>query len=337
MGFDAADPSADFWNFIIPGVGRVPIYAFLGLMTGFVIFIGPLNYMYLRRRGKLHLMIVTVPLCAAVVTFSLFAYALVSDGLGVRVRARSYTQIDQRRGEAVCWSRLCYYAGLAPSQGLTFSGDVAVMPIAGNDDRREGEARQVTWTPDGQQHLRSGWLRSRTLTQYYTIRSRRSEAQLVIDAHQNGLLKVINQLGTPIQQVLVCDADGQVYYGEHLAPDVAADLAAAEDASAASLAILGAFHQNRLQPADMMGGRRATPPPAISVVVPNPGMPNAAALGGTSISRLEAGLADVFQQLTDGKLDARSYVAIVERSPETELGTSAAQEEESFHVVVGRW
>ena len=35
---------------------------------------------------------------------------------------------------AVCWSRLCYYAGLAPSQGLTFSGDVAVLPIAGNFD-----------------------------------------------------------------------------------------------------------------------------------------------------------------------------------------------------------
>jgi hypothetical protein len=32
-----------------------------------------------------------------------------------------------------------------------------------------------------------------------------------------------------------------------------------------------------------------------------------------------------------------SYVAIVERSPEVELGTPAAREEASFHVILGRW
>ncbi len=241
-----ADPTSDFWNFIIPGVGRVPLYTFLGLMTCFVIVIGPLNYIYLRRCAKLHLMIITVPLCAAAVTLGLFAYALISDGLGVRVRVRSYTEIDQRRGEAVCWSRLCYYAGLAPSQGLTFSGDVAVLPIAGESEGRRDETRQVSWTKDGQQHLSSGWLRSRTLTQYYTARSRRSDARIEIDA-QGGGLTVTNQLGTPVEQLLVCDAGGKLHYGDNLASGATAQLTAAADPPEATRALLEAFRNNRLQ------------------------------------------------------------------------------------------
>ncbi|MCH8046597.1 MAG: hypothetical protein IID44_23060 [Planctomycetes bacterium] len=41
--------------------------------------------------------------------------------------------------------------------------------------------------------------------------------------------------------------------------------------------------------------------------------------------------------LTGGQMDRRSYVAIVDRSPEVELGLESAQEEASFHVIVGRW
>jgi hypothetical protein len=52
---------------------------------------------------------------------------------------------------------------------------------------------------------------------------------------------------------------------------------------------------------------------------------------------MEAGLAEALQQVTGGKLEPRSYVAIVEHSPETELGTPAAREEAGFHVVVGHW
>ncbi len=329
MGFDISDPTSDFWNFVIPGVGRVPIYAFLGLMTAFVVVIGPLNYIYLRRRAKLHLMIITVPLCAAAVTVSLFAYALISDGLGLRVRVRSYTQIDQRRGEAVCWSRLCYYAGLAPSQGLTFSGDVAVLPIADDSQgRRQGETRQVGWTKDGRQHLSSGWLRSRTLTQFYTARSRRTDARLDIDA-KDGRLTVTNQLGTPIQHLVVCDASGKLYHTDHLAQGATAELTAAEDAMEASRAVREAFRTNRLQRDENRGGDVVA-----TVVPPGAGGP---AVSGLSLSRMEAGLATALQQVTDGKLEPRSYVAIVERSPEMELGTPSAQEEAGFHVILGRW
>jgi len=40
----------------------------------------------------------TVPACALIVTVALFMYAIVTDGVGVRTRVRSYTMIDQRSG-----------------------------------------------------------------------------------------------------------------------------------------------------------------------------------------------------------------------------------------------
>jgi hypothetical protein len=341
MGFDRLDSSSDFWNFIIPGVGRVPLYTFLGLMTGFVVLIGPLNYIYLRRRAKLHLMIVTVPLCAALVTAGLFSYALISDGLGVRVRVRSYTEIDQRRGEAVCWSRLCYYAGLAPSQGLTFSGDVAVLPVPADiDGRRESEMRQVKWTADGRQHLRSGWLRSRTLTQFYTARARASDLRLEFASPEGGKFSVTNHLGTAVQHLLATDADGQAYYVEQLANGAAAELASLESAnegaadgangvSSPSKAMIDAFHEGRSQRADPLGA----PNQARVAKKPAPGQ----AWMGPVTSRMEAGLAAALQQVIDGKFEPRTYIAIVDRSPETELGTPSADEEAGFHVIVGRW
>ena len=54
-------------------------------------------------------------------------------------------------------------------------------------------------------------------------------------------------------------------------------------------------------------------------------------------SVLERSIREVTDQLKNDSLPARTYVAVVETSPEMELGTSAAREEGSFHIVVGKW
>ena len=120
-GLAVGQANRDFWNFLIPGVGLAPVRTFQILITLFVLGIGPANYWLLRRAKRLHLMVLTVPLSAAVVTAALFAYALLADGLSVRLRVRSFTRLDQRRGTAATWARLSYYAGMAPSGGLKFS------------------------------------------------------------------------------------------------------------------------------------------------------------------------------------------------------------------------
>src|SRR5262249_52995300 len=147
--------------------------------TLFVIVLGPVNYYVLRRFGKLNLTVLTVPVGALLAAAALLLYALVEDGLSVRARARSFTQLDQRNGEAACWSRLSFYAGLAPSGGLQFTEDTAVVPLTlqalANDEQA---TRVLDWLPSDraksdsplEQHMTSGWLYSRTPTQFITAR-----------------------------------------------------------------------------------------------------------------------------------------------------------------------
>ncbi len=96
----------DFWNLMIPGVGLPPVNAYRVLITLFVISIGPVNYFLLRRLRRLHFLLFIVPASAALVTAALLSYALICDGLGTRLRARSFTLLDQRSGQAVSWCAL---------------------------------------------------------------------------------------------------------------------------------------------------------------------------------------------------------------------------------------
>ena len=98
--FEAANP--DFWNLLIPGVGLPPVNTYRVLISLFVIVIGPVNYFLLRRLRRLHYLLFIVPASAVAVTLALLGYALMSDGLSTRLRARSYTLVDQiRSGRAV--------------------------------------------------------------------------------------------------------------------------------------------------------------------------------------------------------------------------------------------
>src|SRR5262249_39673749 len=52
---------------------------------------------------------------------------------------------------------------------------------------------------------------------------------------------------------------------------------------------------------------------------------------------LDRSIADLRDQAKNNALPSKTYIAIVEQSPEVQLGTTAAQPEESLHVIVGRW
>ena len=127
LSLDFENPSFD--NFLIGDVGLPPISLYRVLITLFVVLIGPLNYWFLRRHGRLHLLLFTVPAAALLATAGLLGYVFIADGLESRLRARSFTFLDQRTHQATSWARLSYYTGLAPSAGLVFPADTAVLPL----------------------------------------------------------------------------------------------------------------------------------------------------------------------------------------------------------------
>jgi hypothetical protein len=197
----------DFWNFLIPGVGVAPVVSFLLLITLFAAIIGPVNYIFLGRWQRLYLLLITVPLGAAIVTGSLFLYALATDGLGVRARIRSFTELDARTGHAVSWSRQSYYASIAPSKGLTFPEDAAVYPLVHEPTTRTGQRswnHRLDW--NNGQHLRAGYLPSRSATQFLVVRSAPTQSRLLIQRQaDNAPPKVKNELGVDIDYLIVAD------------------------------------------------------------------------------------------------------------------------------------
>ena len=339
--------NVDFANLLVPGVGQAPVTEFRVLITVFVLAIGPGNYWLLKRTNRLHLLVLTVPLMAAVLTIGLFGYALVSDGFSTLARVHSYTALDQRSGEAVCWARLSYYSGLAPSRGLAIPDDVAVYPIlAGwNEGSRHNPyqvERQMEWRAGderGELMMTQGWLRSRTPTQYLTVRARKSPHRLALRMTEGGL-SAANELSAEIHYVAATDDDGNYFVGHDIADNA----------------------RQVLKPATRLEVLEELRP----LVRKNaPEMPAALAEDSSFVTmqrrqqrrwyRSRLGLDYCDEQLDDNlasdairslvgiegqpaqELPPRSYVAITETGPEVALGVPNAKVEASFHVVLGKW
>jgi len=327
----------NYWNLMIPGVGRAPVNSYLVLITLFVVVIGPVNYYLLRRKKRLYLLLVTVPVGAVLVTFALMNYALITDGLGTRVRARSYATIDQTTGRAVSWSRQTYYAGLAPSAGLSFPSDTAFYPIDQAPTSRRYRPRAERWLAwDEEQNLTDGYLHSRTMTQFMVVDSHRSERGLrVVESDGDGTApRVTNDLGADIAQVVLCDASGKCYWAEKIESgqqfrpqpidrqEAARHLRIAKNENRPAFPIgydsryyRNAFGVRRRSWTDV---DQSLPPPKFEDGI------------------LERSIHRAFY--SDARnLKPRSYLAITETTVEVPLGYHSLQEEASFHVIHGRW
>ena len=339
-GMTPDSANTEFAKFLVPGVGLAPVTEFRVLITLFVLLIGPVNYWFLKRFKRLHLMVLTVPLAAIVTTAALFGYAIVADGFDSRVRAQSFTTLDQQTGEAACWTRLSYYSGLAPGKGLTMPADLVMYPIlpswAGDADL--AEEKDLAWDGD-QALLTKGWLISRTPTQYLTVRSRKSPYRLeVLDSGDK--LRVKNQLGTKINTLIVVSEGDRLYFGEDIANGASASLRLIErddairrlnrqivahapqapDALASGDTEIATMRSRSRYSAFGRSGLQYNPG-KLSENLQGEALINLAGLGG------QPALA----------LPPRTYVAITETGPEVETGISYAKEEASFHVIMGKW
>lgn len=334
--------NADFADFLVPDVGLAPVTEFRVLITLFVLVIGPLNYWILMRANRLHLLLLTVPALALGLTAALFGYAIISDGLGSVARVRSYTTLDQATGEAASWARLSYYAGLAPGEGLVFSGDVAVYPILSEweqaSDQNTEEGNELRWA-DGRQLFSKGWLRSRTPTQYVTVCARNSRARLQLRRTDDGLLAE-NKLGARIRYLAVVDDAGSIFTGEALESGVQVELDLSTHAEA--LRVLR----------DLLVQNQPVMPPELVVTRPKTtdqqsrrqrffrqGLDPDFGLERLSENSMNAAIAGIVAANAEGVLNVprRSFVAITEKGPEVELGLADLKEEASFHVLQGNW
>lgn len=216
LGMASRNSSTEFLNFLIPGVGSVPVHAFLVLITIFTIVIGPLNYYWLRKTRRVGALVFTVPLIASVACLMLFVYSIMADGFSIRSRVQSVTFLDQQAKSAASISRLCLYAPFAPSGGLKYSSSVAAFPIWPVQQRFEGGV--VDWTGN-EQHLFSGWFRSQTWTQFLLIEQRDERGRLDFTPPTDpnaDTLTISNGFSWDLEYLALELNPGQWYVGEKI-------------------------------------------------------------------------------------------------------------------------
>ena len=329
----------DYWSFLIPGVGQAPVISFLLLVSLFAAVIGPVNYILLGRVRRLYLLLITVPAGAILVTSALFGYAVLTDGLGVRLRTRSFTDLDQASGQAAGYSRQSYYASIAPSRGLQFPEDCTVFGIAyepTNGNRPDSSDETMAW--DGQQKLQSGFIASRTTVQYMVLRSTKSPARLNVRESPGQPPQVENRLGSRIRFLLLRDRQGNYYSASDLDADqttrlAVADLQAAED-QIRKLA-------NEVVPEYPAGyDPTSQGKSAISSLMPNynywSGIDSGTSRPVMAASVLEANIALAMNPKRH-PYQPGTYIAILETSPVVPAGVPNPREEASLHVLRGRW
>jgi hypothetical protein len=309
-------------------VRGVPRYAFLTLITLFAVVIGPVNYIVLLRRKKLQLLVITIPLIAMLTSGSLLAYSAVAHGFGTKSRVRSVTLLDQNSRSAISMARISLYAGLAPSRGLRFSPNTAVLPIW--PDGESFESGSVDWTET--QALTSGWLKARTRTQFLTLTSRPERGRIEVKP-AGGQLEITNGLEWDFEAFIVTYDEGKLFFGKDLSAGSATTIAPASAADYAAFT-------------EMLAREPLEPPPGVdgrdSFGLFESGRDRRYRYGSQNVnasfnySRMEQEIMRLkMLKVSGSKAPPRFFAAILKQNPKIELGLEGTDDTSSYHLLIG--
>lgn len=319
----------DFYNFMNPNIRGVPVHGFMVLITAFAVLIGPVNYFYLRRKRLLWLLLVTVPATALVTSALLVGYSVAAHGFSIRSRIRSLTVLDRKSHSAVTVARLALFAGVAPARGMEFSPETAVYPVF--PPTTAPGVFMVDWTEN--QSLTSGWLLSRTRTQFLTIRHAEQRARVDVTPGQNGGLAIVNGLPWELEAVLVADASGRLLSARNVPPNATEPLA-------------GVSETNRADFVRLLGRNRPELPDNFSPPLINPLMGRHLRpfmmTAGLPVPHFDANLMErriqTWSQDLSGQktcLSPRSFLAVLRQNPGVETGVGPTTEQAGYHLVLG--
>jgi hypothetical protein len=321
--------TGEFFNFMNPGIRGVPVYGFMVLITAFAVLIGPVNYFYLRRKRLLWLLLVTVPATALVTSVLLVGYSVAAHGFSIRSRIRSLTVLDQKSHSAVTVARLALFAGVAPARGMKFSPQTAVYPVF--PSTVEPGAFTVDWTEN--QSLTSGWLLSRTRTQFLTIRHAEQPERVEIKPGQDGGLTIVNGLPWELEAVIVADESGRLLSARNVLPN-------------ASEPLVEASGRNRSDFVGLLGRNRPELPENFSSPVLNPlvgrrlrpfdlmGRLQTAHFDSNLMERMIQTWSRDLMAKTKG-LSPRSFLAVLRQNPGVETGVGLTTEQAGYHLLLG--
>ncbi|MEM9828391.1 MAG: hypothetical protein AAF958_17510 [Planctomycetota bacterium] len=217
-GVDPIIGDSRFRNWLIAGVAQPPVYTFMGLLTVFVLLVGPVAYRKSMKSGRGYLIFAIAPLLAALTTVSMFAYGIIADGFGTVARVRQITFVDGASGDAGERIKSTYFAGIRPRDGLRFDADDEVYPTF-YDEKRTWESIGVAASDTvgtvrfegGDQIFSADFLPSRQQRQFVVLRNRRQMGGLELQSATNASAVLVNRFSFPLRRLLVKDLQGRVW------------------------------------------------------------------------------------------------------------------------------
>jgi hypothetical protein len=207
-------PKLDSINEIFPVVDRigVPVRGLFLLMILFVMVIGPINMIWLARRGKKIWLLWTVPAISLLTCLAVTAFSLLKEGWSATARTEALTILDERSHRATTIGWTGFYSPMTPSEGLHFNYDTELtpqLPSSWHYTRTGGQGRTIDLTND--QHLSSGWITARVPSFFKIRKSETRRERLSVRQGANGTVSIVNGLGAGIRQLWWADSAGNIY------------------------------------------------------------------------------------------------------------------------------
>lgn len=110
-------------DWLIPGVGQIPVLGFAAFIGIFAGLIGPWLAIRTSRTQKPYWLLVVLPLISLLFTSMIVVYALGYEGLSNRIRRASVTFVDPQHGAAFSTACETLFCPLPPSGGIDLPDD----------------------------------------------------------------------------------------------------------------------------------------------------------------------------------------------------------------------
>jgi len=323
----SGDMGTDYWNWLIPEVGKTPIWTFLAMVLLIVGVATPTILIWSRRIQRRVWTILAIPVLSLASVVTLFVYAAVKDGWGSLVRIRSITSLDPD-GNGAVWSRHNYFAGTLPDGKIQIDADAEFIPLR---TRRLYSSFQYQ-DETGQDQIYSGILALRQQRQVSIAHSVKDVNLFQMES------RIDSESGMPVTKNIseltllatVCSDDaGRLFRAENVAPGQT--IAWQETNLEEAVKWLKSIYESQglFLPADAPdSGSRSM---FTWLTMPRYGW-NRGAADGFQEEKLWQ---DEFS--TWGVDTPRKFVAFVDRAPQLEKCLVEAVETASLHMVVGRW
>ena len=202
----------------------IPVRGLFFLMLLFAVVIGPINLIVLSRKKRRIWMLWTTPVISAITCLAVFTYATFAEGWNRHARTEGLTILDERVHRATTIGWTAFYSTLTPNDGLHFSYETELTPLARSMDTNV--ARTVDWTHD--QHLANGWVTAR-VPAHFMVRKNETRRER-ITVRRGTDLRIVNGLGAGISQFWLAEGDGTIYSATNIPAGIEAVLTPSEKA-----------------------------------------------------------------------------------------------------------